>query len=275
MFWKKKKRFEDNTELDIPSDELLEEWVITLIQGLNLRKGEFTILPAYGGILLYIRNQGITWIPYKEIKTMQKNIDTSKIVESSIVMGGLAMVSFTGGLTLPIIMLPQVIRGWYRGIASPSPKKSVTYLQSMISEVIAEERSLRTKWLDKFEDIPLKSGQEISETDKNKTLSDSKIGVLSQEEVVNKTPAKKLKEVKTYTLKINKKIFQNKLPSNKFMTFMRHLVSPLTGINLDEFAILPHSDTMKFVKVLSDNGIKTIQTTVKSKTVYPDDGIVL
>ena len=272
MFWKKKKRFEDNTELDIPGDELLEEWVITLIQGLDLKKGEFTILPAYGGILLYIRNQGITWIPYKEIKIMQKNIDTSKIVESSIVVGGLAMVSFTGGLALPIIMLPQVIKGWYRGIASPSPKKSVTYLHSMISEVIAEETALRTKLLGFFEDVPLKN--EISSrkdldqtvvTEENPSIDNS----------MAETQNKKPEEVKTYTLKINRKIFQNRLPSNKIVTFMRHLASPLTGINLDEFAILPHSDTMKFINVLSDNGIKTIRTKVKSKISYPDDGIVI
>ncbi len=272
MFWKKKKRFEDNTELDIPSDELLEEWVITLIQGLDLKKGEFTILPAYGGILLYIRNQGITWIPYKEIKVMQKNIDTSKIVESSIVMGGLAMVSFTGGLALPIIMLPQVIKGWYRGIASPSPKKSVTYLQSMISEVIAEDTALRTKLLGLFEDVPLKNG--VNSARDIAQIEDAEEKPTNHSDV-KETHDKKPEEVKTYTLKINKKIFGNKLPSNKIVTFMRHLASPLTGINLDEFAILPHSDTMKFIKILSDNGIETVQTTVKSKITYPDDGIII
>ena len=46
-------------------------------------------------------------------------------------------------------------------------------------------------------------------------------------------------------------------------------------ITLDEFAILPHSDTAKFVKILSDNGIKTIRKKAKNKTVYPDDGIVI
>jgi hypothetical protein len=275
VFWKKKKRFEDNTPLDIPSNKLLQGWVIILIRGLELQEGEFTILPAYGGILLYIRNQGITWIPYKEIKDMQRSIDTSKLVESSMIIGGLAIVNFTGGLALPIIMLPQVIKGWYRGIARPSPKKSVTYLQSMISDVIVEEVSLRTKLLDKFEEIPMRSENEISSTEIEKTMAEFVNDFHIKGETSQPKQTKPIENVKTYTLKINKKIFQNKLPSNKFITFMRHLASPLTGINLDEFAILPHSDTIKFLKILSDNGIKTIRKKAKHKTVYPDDGIII
>ena len=83
------------------------------------------------------------------------------------------MVKATGGLVLPILMLPNVVKGWYRTIAKPSPTKSISYLQSMIKEVQVEEIAIKKTWLEIFEEIPLKK---VSDSDgENKILRDKGI----------------------------------------------------------------------------------------------------
>ncbi|MCY3411661.1 MAG: hypothetical protein INQ03_08530 [Candidatus Heimdallarchaeota archaeon] len=237
--------------LEIPNLDQLQKWVLKLITKLELEDGQFTILPAYGGVLLYIKHQGISWIPYSEVRMTEGQFDKNKLVESGSLLGGLAIVKVTGGIALPFLLIPSVIKGWYRSMARPSPKKSVTFLQSMIDEVSVETTKLNLQLLEKFEDSPIL--KEKSEELKNME-----------------------KEMITYSLKIKKKYFSKRELDNSIFRFFKYLTSVFTGNEVPIFAIHPQADTKAFLNTLEKYKIKvSYKEEVKEKDIIPDDGIII
>lgn len=154
MFWRRRKDIKSKFEL--PALEHLEKWVYHLLQSLQLEKGTFTFLPAYGGLLLFIKNEGISWIPYTEIREALGKIDKLELAETSTMLSSLAVVVATGGAYLPILLVPKLLKGSYRTIAKPPPAISRTFLKSMIKEIVIKETKVRTKLLKTFEEDPYK-----------------------------------------------------------------------------------------------------------------------
>ncbi len=253
MFRRKKKPVVDN-DLQIPNLDLLETWVLKLIAKLELVKGEYTILPAYGGVLIYIRNQGITWVTYSEIKSIEGQIDKNKLIESGALIGGFAIVKATGGLAIPFLVLPSLIKVWYRSWAKPSPKKTMTFLQSMISEIVVEATKLNTKLLNTFEDNPLKNN-----------VSEKKFNRLKNEGFI------------TYSIYIKKKYLVAKNDNLPIVRYLRRISSAFTGNEIPIFAVHPQADIDLFLDALEKNGIKINKVESKNELTLdiPDDGIVV
>ncbi|MHA2171424.1 MAG: hypothetical protein ACXAB7_16170 [Candidatus Kariarchaeaceae archaeon] len=151
MFRRRKKEAE---EIELPPMEQLQEWVLILIKSLKLEEGSYTILPAYGGILLFVRNEGITWIPYVEIRNAIGAVDKVMLADTSGMLGGAAIALGTG--YLPFILVHNVLKGSYRTAVSPPPIISRTFLRSMIKEVVLQKRKIPLKLLKTFERDPFK-----------------------------------------------------------------------------------------------------------------------
>lgn len=154
MFWRKK---EKEIKYQLPPLDDLETWVPALISSFNLREGEFTFLPAYGGVLLFIKDQGISWLPYEEIKEIIGKIDKTKLAENTALAGSIVAVSASGGALLPIILIRGVIKGTYRNLVNPPPVVSLSILKSLIEKVVIErEKKVSKKLMDRFEKTPFK-----------------------------------------------------------------------------------------------------------------------
>ncbi len=254
----------------MPPIDLLEEWVIKLIEQLELKTGEFTILPSYGGILLYIKHQGISWIPYKQIKEIEHKIDGGKMVESGVALGSIALITLTGASAIPFLIIPGLLKGWYRTIAKPSPKKQITYLQSIIKEVIIRETKLNTKWLDLFEKKSMKD-QKKEQTEKIEVETDETQPI---QDIIKYNPNLD-DNVKTYTISIKNKYFSKNEIDNKILRMLKYLFSGILGREVYEFAVLPNADVKKFADILESNNIRVVWKKMDKIIEYPKDGIVI
>lgn len=240
--------------LEIPNIDQLKQWVLNLINKLELKEGEFTILPAYGGVLIYVINQGITWIPYSEIKVVEGKIDKGKLLESSTLFGGLAIVTVTGGSVLPFLLIPSAIKSWYRTAARPGPKKSMTFLQSMIDNVIIEKTKLNTKLLERFED------SSIDSTTSNKLVKEGN----AKHDIIR------------YKIHIKRKYFSRNDKDNSIFRFFKYMTSVFTGIEPPIFPIHPQADISQFIKAMENNSIKITQLDLSETNLeMPDDGIII
>ena len=244
VFRRRKNKVVYDDSIELPSMDTLENWVVNLIQKLELKEGEFTILPAYGGVLIDIRHQGISWVPYSEIKLVEKKIDRSKLVESGAMIGGLAVVKATGGLALPFLLIPSYMaRAWYRTIARPSPKKSMTFLQSLIDCVNIEQTKVRTSLLSRFEKNTMKSTDDDRELD-------------------------------TFTIHIKQKYLGGK-QDNKITKFFKYFTSVVTGIEVPVFPIHPQADITRFIEILKKHNIRVNEIYHENPAIeLPEDGII-
>lgn len=242
-------------DLKIPNVDQLEKWVFKLVKKLELKDGSYTILPAYGGILLYVKDEGITWVPYTEIKSIEGQVDKNKLMESGAILGGLAILHATGGLALPFILIPSVIKGWYRSWAKPSPKKTMTILQSMIDEIEVETTKLNTRLLNTFEDSPLKKNE--IKNDKLENLQSGKF--------------------ETYTLFIKKKYLYSSTTDFPIFTIFKRITSVFTGNEPPIFAVHPQADLQVFINSLEKNHIKVTrkENAKVEKIELPKDGILV
>ncbi len=152
--FRRRKKDAAKKEIELPPMEQLQEWVLILIKSLKLEEGRYTILPAYGGILLFIKNEGITWIPYVEIRNAIGTVDKVLLADTSGMIGGAAIAISTG--YLPFIFVQSVLKGSYRTVVSPPPIISRTFLRSMIKEVVLQKRKIPVKLLKTFEKDPFK-----------------------------------------------------------------------------------------------------------------------
>ncbi|MCH8909004.1 MAG: hypothetical protein IH840_18135 [Candidatus Heimdallarchaeota archaeon] len=227
MFWRKKKSTTE--ELDLPPLDELEVWVPAIISSLNLQKGEFTILPAFGGIIMYIRSQGIAWIPYKEIKKTLGRIDKSELGQRSAIIGGTAVAAVAGASLIPIIMMKgslSLLKQSYKSIIKPPPTQIIMYLQSIIDKIIIlQEKKFTNKIIDRMAENPFK---------------DETSGTAS------------------YKLYVKKKFFDRDDlgTKNKFLSTLKQIASP---DSFPEFTIPEQANIDQFAKILTDNGLTVHQ----------------
>lgn len=220
MFWRKKG---SETKFQLPPMDELEIWVPALISSFNLREGEFTFLPAYGGVILFIKGQGLSWLPYEEIKEIIGEIDKTKLAENTALAGSIAAVSVTGGALLPIILIRGVLKGTYRNLVNPPPLVSLSLLKALIEKVVIEKENKSSKKLiDTFEKTPYKGH---SASDYN------------------------------YRLTIHRKFFSDYYSKKSSYEFLKK-VKNFFFRSLDlEFIIPSQSDVHMFSKILESNNI--------------------
>ncbi|MHA2250246.1 MAG: hypothetical protein ACXAD7_07785 [Candidatus Kariarchaeaceae archaeon] len=222
MFWKRKKE-EIKSDLELPSLDQLEKWVSVLIRKLDLKEGTFTILPAFGGILLFVRDQGLSWIPNAEIKEAMGKVDPVRVAEATATLGGVAAVVATGGF-IPILLV-HGLKGSYRTIAKPPPVISRSYLKSMIKEVTIQEKKIPVKLLKKIEQDPFTKGKEEGH------------------------------DTRTHLVSITRKFLDLPKPSSKAYKVLDGLKSFLIRSVEPEFLIPSQSDILTFAKILEENQI--------------------
>lgn len=211
---------QQSNRLTLPPLEELEQWVLTLIIKLGLQPGTFTFIPAYGGVLLFVKDQGITWIPFKEIKEAMGEVDKGKLVENASILGGVAALGAAHVIVLPALLVPKLIKGSYRVIANPSPYNSMSFLKSMIDRVIIEDKELKRGLLGIFELDPYKSD----------------------------TP-----NVDTFMITVQRRFFDS-TERPKFLTVMRNFVF---GNRDPVFAVPSDYDKIhKFAEILKTHGIE-------------------
>ena len=142
-FFKRKKKDQQpkkakvNKEKPLPSlsEEEFEQWVEKGLQLLNLEKGEYSFAPFFDGILVYVRRQGIIWIPKKAmIKGSGFEIVGKALTSATPFAVGFA----TGG---PIGALIAGFGSYFlKGTITeyallPPPSKITQYLQASIKQV--------------------------------------------------------------------------------------------------------------------------------------------
>ncbi len=222
MFWKRKKE-ETKSDLELPSLDQLERWVSVLIKKLGLKEGTFTILPAFGGILLFVREEGLSWIPNTEIKEAMGKVDAVRLADATTTLGSVAAVVATGG-PLPILLV-YGLKGSYRTIAKPPPVISRSYLKSMIKEVTIREKKIPVKLLKKIEQDPFAKGKEEPHS------------------------------TKTHVVTITRKFLDLPKKSSKAYQVLNGLKSFLIRSIEPEFLIPSQSDITMFAKILEENQV--------------------
>ena len=216
---------EKSKSIEFPPLEELEQWVLTLIIKLNLKPGNFTFLACYGGVLLFLKNEGLTWIPYREINDAIGRVDKNKLIENTAMLGGAAVAIAAHTMPLPAILLPKIIKGSYRIIAQPSPNRSMSFLQSTIEKIVIHETNVNRSLLDTFEEVPYK--------DRN------------------------IENLSTYTISIYRKFLDDD-PKPKFISkLQKGIVTFFAGTSNAVFPIPPESDVQKFKDILEENGLIT------------------
>ena len=241
MFWRRRRSSDDEivgekVTLDLPPLDELENWVLQLVIKLKLKPGEFTFLPGYSGVLLFVKNEGISWIPYTEIKDALGEVQKTKLIENTATLGGFSALAATGGSLIPAILVHRLLKGSYRILAKPSPSQSMSFLMSMIDKVIIEEKPLRKSMLKTFEQSPYKNGTDgqfmtAMITIKRKFLDDNSSG----------TANKIIKNVKTF----------------------------FVGSSDPVFVIPPQSDVNKFASILETFGVE-VEKIVNDKLPEPE-----
>ncbi len=245
MFWRKNKE-EKAIKLELPPLEELERWVHTLIIALELEEGSFTILPAFGGILLFIKDEGISWIPYREIQEALGKVDKIELADTSTILGAAAVTvaAGSGGVLLPIILVRGLLKGSYRTITNPPPSISRTFLKSMIREVIIEERKISSKLLKTFEEDPY--------------LVNSKTEV----------------ELQTHKIYINKKFLDYAGKKTRAVRVAYGIKSFFIRSIEAVFSIPPQSDVKKFGEILESHDISVLWKPIAEKLETSKDNAI-
>jgi hypothetical protein len=218
-----RRRKDKKKSYQIPAIDELEQWVPALISSFNLTEGKFTFLPAYGGVILFIKDQGISWLPYEEIKEILGKIDKAKLADSGSLVGGIAVATAAHPLLIPFLAVRYGLKGAYRTLAKPPPLVSVSILKSLIESVnINREQTVATKLLGTFE----------------------------------KTPYKEVNEDEfTYKLTVQRKFFSkfySKKSSFKYVKGIKNFFS--RSIDL-EFTIPAQADVKVFAEILNSDNI--------------------
>ncbi|MCE7737626.1 MAG: hypothetical protein GPJ54_22235 [Candidatus Heimdallarchaeota archaeon] len=221
MFWRKKEKAVD---YQLPQTDELEQWVSVLISSFNLKKGEFTFLPAYGGTILFVKDQGLSWLPYEEIRDIMGKMDKTQLAENTALVGGLAVATAAHVVLLPIVLLRVGLKGTYRTLVKPPPVVSVSILKSLIENVVIDrEQGISKKILKTFEKNPYLSAEDEDDY--------------------------------VYRLSIERKFFTKYYDQKVSHKYVKGIKNFLTrSIDL-EFIVPAQADVSTFIKILQSDGI--------------------
>ena len=198
MIFRKKKKPSSANALEYPSYEKFESWVESIILCFDLKKGSFTFIAAYGGIILYLKNQGIIWIPYAKIKAMLKVANKSQIVHSTALIGSLAIAIPANLSLLPIILIDRSIVGFYNIYSNVPPADVHSFLNGLIKKIVLKKISLKP-----FSKIALASPH------KNKSKSQTSLQVEIQLRFFDEV---KLTKLERFSDELKSFFFGNKKP---------------------------------------------------------------
>jgi hypothetical protein len=112
------------------------EWMKASVEALGLKKGTYSILPVYGGVLIYVLNEGISWIPKSKITGIIKNSKFNKALKEGSKFGFSLIDEI---IPIPINDIKNIVS---KDLLKQPPDYSVSWLQSMINwvEIIPRER---------------------------------------------------------------------------------------------------------------------------------------
>jgi hypothetical protein len=123
---------------EISSPPFIEEteWMKASVEALGLKKGTYSILPVYGGVLIYVLKEGICWIPKAKITGLIEKSTLNKALKEGSKLGF--------GLIDEIVPIPfsSIKNTVSKDLLKHPPDYSVSWLQSMINwvEIIPRER---------------------------------------------------------------------------------------------------------------------------------------
>ena len=112
------------------------EWMKASVEALGLKRGTYSILPVYGGVLIYVLKEGISWIPKVKITGLIDKSTLSKAIKEGS--------KFGFGVIDEIVPIPfsSIKNTVSKDLLKQPPDYSVSWLQSMINwvEIIPRER---------------------------------------------------------------------------------------------------------------------------------------
>ncbi len=133
--WNKKEYNKQPNPLPTHPIETLEEWVLQLTEIINVPQENLSVAPVLGGVLIYIRGEGIVWVPEEIFKELglPESIGTFILKKAAPVAVGFAIGHVPGAL------ISFVSSSMAEKLASyailPPPKYPVAYLKSMIQRI--------------------------------------------------------------------------------------------------------------------------------------------
>ncbi|MHA1910837.1 MAG: hypothetical protein ACTSYA_03985 [Candidatus Kariarchaeaceae archaeon] len=112
------------------------EWMKASVEALGLKKGTYSILPVYGGVLIYILKEGISWIPKAKITGIIKKSTLNKAIREGSKFGFSVIDEI---IPIPFNNIKNTVS---KDLLKQPPDYSVSWLQSMINwvEIIPRER---------------------------------------------------------------------------------------------------------------------------------------
>lgn len=233
MFWRRSRpeeeeEKEEQVTLEYPDLAEFDNYITLMIKSFYLKEGSYTFIACYGGILLYIRNQGFSWIPYAKVKDVMKKVDktelTTQSVSKSVFFGSLAVAKAAHVYALPIaIVAERSFMGAYNVYTDPPPKEQITYLSGLISKV-------------EFKKIKLKRLARISQS----------------------VPQNLESELTGFGLQIKfKQKFLDEIVKNRMEKFSDNLRNFIFGSRVAKFTVPIEMDLRQFFKALELDEIQT------------------
>jgi hypothetical protein len=148
MKFRRKKSTEVNQKdefdkLDYPDLAEFDSFVGLMINSLYLQKGQFTFIACYSGLLLFIRGQGMIWIPVVKMKDVMKKADERELAQGAIVIGTATAATAAHAPLLPVYIALGTSIGVYNVYAETPPKIVISYLKDLILKVIIRKTKRR------------------------------------------------------------------------------------------------------------------------------------
>lgn len=140
----------DAEGLIAPNLEIFNSWIRYVVESYGLVKGSYTLAAGLGGFLLFIRGQGITWIPYDYVKTKLKKIEARDLAAPTALGSGVAIAAVLHVPLATLFVANLTLRRLYPKLMIRPPKKIKRFLLSEIVSIAVETISLK-KWKVAFE----------------------------------------------------------------------------------------------------------------------------
>ncbi len=146
-FWGKRK--EEET-LVAPNLEVFSAWIRFVVDSFKLKEGNYTLAAGLGGFLLFIKQEGIIWVPYSFVKNKMKKLETKDLAMPTAIGSGIALVSILHFPLATIFLINITLKKIYPKFLVRPPRTVKRYLTSEITGISIELISIQ-KWKTAFE----------------------------------------------------------------------------------------------------------------------------
>lgn len=171
-FWNRSKAKSGSTKDvadNLPSMDVAEfdKWFKLPLALMGLQPGEYSLLPAAGGLIILVRGQGIVWVPSQEIDKALRRINIESLagmVVPTAITTAIALVCY------PLVPLYKLLSSAWN---TKPPEKTVCVSKSMIACVeILDPMLYLGSSLKNLLKIPHKNGTEEADNDQSNGPSD-------------------------------------------------------------------------------------------------------